>query len=77
VDDGTMTEAVLSSEGKLQILHDGEKELLAYATNVSGIRRLRNTTVIFSIARRLRRYYRNMIIAIIASSGIFISGFGE
>jgi len=37
VDDATMAEAVLSSEGKLQILHDGEKELLAYATNVSGI----------------------------------------
>lgn len=37
VDDTTMADAVLSSEGKLQILHDGEKELLAYATNVSGI----------------------------------------
>lgn len=37
VDDTTMAEAVLSSEGKLQILHAGEKELLAYATNVSGI----------------------------------------
>jgi len=37
VDDTTMAAAVLSSEGRLQILHDGEKELLAYATNVSGI----------------------------------------
>ena len=34
VDDATMTAAVLSSEGKLQILHAGEKELLAYATSV-------------------------------------------
>ncbi len=37
VDDAKMAAAVLSSEGKLQILHDGEKELLAYATAVSGI----------------------------------------
>lgn len=37
VDDATMAAAVLSSEGKLQILHDGEKELIAYATNVNGI----------------------------------------
>jgi hypothetical protein len=37
VDDATMAAAVLSSEGKLQILHAGEKELLAYATSVSEI----------------------------------------
>lgn len=37
VDDATMTAAVLSSEGKLQILDAGEKELLAYATSVSEI----------------------------------------
>jgi hypothetical protein len=40
VDDTTIAEAVLSSEGKLQILHAGEKELLAYAISVSGILRI-------------------------------------
>lgn len=37
----------------------------------------RYDTGIFSVARHLRFYYRNMIITIIASSGIFISGCGE
>jgi SEC-C motif len=37
----------------------------------------RHATDIFSVARCLRRYYRNMIIAKIASGGIFIPGFGE
>jgi hypothetical protein len=37
----------------------------------------RDATDIFSVARRLRYYYRNVTIAIIASSGIFISEWGE
>jgi len=37
----------------------------------------RYDTDIIAVARRLRCYYRNVIIAKIASSGIFIPGCGE
>jgi hypothetical protein len=40
-------------------------------------RRTRYDTDIFAVARRLRCYYRNVIISKIASSGIFIPGSGE